>query len=138
MAGTRQSYTSYPLSPQSISELRRDLNEERANPRVWQALFNQTGTVIPSPTVSANTLPGTIIWSRAAAGSYSGSYNGSIFIAGKTYLWPQSGLIGTNINPTFAMSISNSQQIQVLFTNTAGSVTEFVLSNYPVCIEVFD
>lgn len=138
MPGTRQNYNSFPLSPQAINELRRDLNEQRANPRVWNALINQTGTVALSPTVLANTLPGTILWTRAAAGSYSGSYNGSIFLAAKTMIWPASGLVGTAINPTVAISIVNSQQLQVLFTNTAGTVTEFVLSNYPASIEVYD
>lgn len=137
MPGTRKNYDSYPLSHTAINELRADLNAERGNPKVWQVLWSQTGTIIPTITELVNSLPGTIIWSRAAAGSYNGSYNGSIFISGKTFLSPISAPIATT-NQSLQFKVVNSQRVMVELNNWAGSFSEQIVSNFPLKIEIFD
>lgn len=50
--------------------------------KVYRALLNQAGTAVPVATVLENTLGGTVVWTRVAAGRYDATLTGA-FLAGK-------------------------------------------------------
>lgn len=55
------------------------------NYKVYTALLSQSGTSAPAATVLENTLGGTVVWTRNAAGDYTGTLSGA-FSSGKTWL----------------------------------------------------
>jgi len=54
--------------------------------KVYKALLTQSGTSAPVATVLENTLSGTLVWTRASAGNYSGTLTGE-FVHNKTYVY---------------------------------------------------
>ena len=62
----------------------RKVNSDYLKPyKVYAALITQSGTSAPTVTVLENTI-GTIVWTRTAAGNYSGTLTGA-FTASKTF-----------------------------------------------------
>lgn len=78
---------------------------------VYRAMLTQTGLAAPVAIVLENSLGGTVVWSRTAAGSYSGTLTGA-FPTAKTSL-----LIGPtpNVNET---SLTFADDFVVVDTNT--------------------
>jgi len=52
---------------------------------VYTALLTQSSTSAPTATVLENTLGGAVVWTRDAAGEYTGTLSGA-FVSGKTWL----------------------------------------------------
>jgi len=60
---------------------------EDAKPRVYAALFNQSGTSAPVATLLDSTLSGTLVWTYTGVGVYTGTLTGA-FTADLTFIPP--------------------------------------------------
>lgn len=59
-----------------------------AQPLVYRAILNQSGTGAPVATVLENTLGGTVVWARTGTGAYTGTLSGA-FTLNKTVIFLQ-------------------------------------------------
>src|SRR3990167_9364436 len=66
-------------------------------PLRYVALLAQAGTAAPTATVLENTLGGTVVWTRVAAGNYRGTLTGA-FTLNKTYLISGTGTVFNNFS----------------------------------------
>lgn len=103
--------------------------------KVYTALVDQTGTNAPTVVVLENTLGGTIVWTRVAAGIYSGTLTGA-FPLDKTFT-----IIGGNyLSPLhFLRSVRNTDDIiGIIVNNNAGTSVDNILKKTSLEIRVYN
>jgi len=102
--------------------------------KVYTALISQSGTSAPTATVLENTLGGTVVWSRAAGGTYLGTLAG-VFISGKT--WAMSQIVTSTADEEQQIFRNSSDNIQ-LRTAISGTGTDNLLNNTSIEIRVYN
>lgn len=98
----------------------------------YVALLSQTGTNAPTAIVLENTLGGTVVWTRADAGEYTGTLS-SVFTENKTFI-----LVGMNGGALISLSAypDTDSAIQVE-TRDSGSLADDILFLAPIEIRVY-
>lgn len=109
-------------------------NFDASTYKKYVALISQTGTSAPTATVLENTLGGTIVWTRTAAGAYTGTLTGA-FTNNKTFLLM--GTIPYLNNPAYILdrSSDNTVYIQASVNNIQ---SDNLLSNTSIEIRVYN
>lgn len=108
------------------------LIEGATQPLKYIALISQTGTSAPTVTVLENTLGGTVVWTRTAAGYYTGTLTGA-FATNKTVISGQmnsGGLMQVNAN-------ISANIVELYSTTYAGVATDGLLVKASLKIEVY-
>jgi hypothetical protein len=103
-----------------------------STPKVYVALLTQTGTSAPVATVLENTLSGTLVWSRDAAGDYYATLANE-FSSTKTAFFTGGG----NESLTVVGGYNSVNNIHVTSRNTAGSLADNLLNYTSVEIRVY-
>jgi hypothetical protein len=104
----------------------------------YVALLTQTGTSAPVATVLANTLGGTVVWTRDSAGNYTGTLAGA-FTEDKTY-FPPFGDFSGDANPYIPIWAGSGAIIgyYTLFLNAPDSIGMQVKNTSGVSVDLFD
>jgi len=102
-------------------------------PKKYVALISQTGTSAPTATVLENTLGGTVVWTRTAAGAYTGTLTGA-FTNNKTFLLM--GTIPYLNNPAYILDRSSDNTIYIQ-TSVNNIQSDNILSNTSIEIKVY-
>lgn len=107
--------------------------------KVYVALLTQAGTDAPVATVLENTLGGTVVWTRSAAGSYLGTL-ANAFTANKTFLFPPTAYSSADFNDWQLLLVRNNANAVLVTTSTAGGTTgaDDILSEVPIEIRVYN
>ena len=107
---------------------------QNPEPNEYVALLTQSGTAAPSVTVLKNTLGGTVVWTRNAAGVYYGTLTG-VFTQDKTAASiSYSGAAGANVSLGIGWATVDYVAIG---TGVAGVLTDGQLNRSRVSIHVF-
>lgn len=100
----------------------------------YVALLTQVAAGAPTATVLANTLGGTVVWSRLGGGSYSGTLAG-VFTASKTYVQITGD---TNGAPAFySANRVSSNVVGVITQDAAGANADDLMAETSIEIRVF-
>lgn len=126
----------YETQSYTYEDLRNELNGG-AQPKIYEALLNQTGTNAPTPTVLVNTLGSTPPWTYGAGGSYR-------FEIGNT-IAPDLSKVVVYINNTYGEGYTFcaytdtglENRVSVYITNNSDVGTDNVLSNTSIIIKVY-
>lgn len=105
-------------------------------PKRYRALITQTGPSVPTVTVLENTLGGTVVWTRIAAGEYRGTLTGA-FPVNKYFAPMPSGGLDTDSNSGGGGSVYNyyrGTDNYVVILTTGDSQ----LNNSPIDILVYN
>lgn len=98
-----------------------------AGKKVYKALLTQSGTSAPVATVLVNTLSGTPVWSRGAAGTYRATLTGEFPDADKFYI---SGMIITAVSNLTFIPISDAGSIVGYYTLYRESANVITMETY--------
>lgn len=102
-------------------------------PKVYKAIVSQVGTADPTVVVIANTLGGTVVWTRTAVGNYRATLVGA-FPAAKTF-----PITGTPTNGTnFSIGVVRGSDDYIFMDSfTSGTLTDSTINNQSVSFEVY-
>ena len=102
-------------------------------PKVYKAIVSQVGTSDPTAVVIANTLGGTVVWTRTGVGNYRATLVGA-FPATKTF--PITGVPTNGTN--YSMGVLRGSDDYIFMDSfTSGTLTDSTINNQAVSFEVY-
>ena len=103
---------------------------------VYSALLTQVTTGVPAAQVLENTIPGTLTWTRAGAGEYTLTSNGTPFTTNKTQLFINNGLT-TGTASMIKWTRTSTSVIDIKTINLAGANADDLLTAGSIEIRVY-
>lgn len=122
-----------PVNPTSIANKAYVDGLITAQPKVYKAIVSQIGTADPTAVVIANTLGGTVVWTRTAVGNYRATLAGA-FPAAKTL--PLTGVTTNGTNFSIGV-VRGSDDYIFMDSFTSGILTDSTINNQSVSFEVY-
>lgn len=105
---------------------------------VYRALLTQSGVNAPVATVLEQSIVGTIVWTRNAAGHYYGTLAGA-FPAGKAFVLTYPHITQGNGNPPVNLfAFRDSDNIVSVITAISDVYTDGLLYETPIEIRVYE
>jgi hypothetical protein len=93
--------------------------------------ISQSGTLAPTVAVISNTLGGTVVWSRVGTGYYRGTLAGA-FGTNSAIVFITKGL-----GAGFAFGLAGGDTVDIYSFNSAGTLSDDVLSGGSLLIQVY-
>lgn len=124
----------FPLPKGAIWARLPERVESLENPKVIKALVSQSSINAPVATILKNNTEATLTFAYSAQGTYTITSNKPIFTSGKTGV-----TLGLGTSKLFATAVvTSTTEITITISNTSNTLTNGLLLNNLLTIEIFN